>query len=260
MTVFQDYTLNQSEFVIKFGCNGGMTVVRGACYDKIINLDVNKLPLLFQPVNARMFRQFALETIVSSHISYNKRDCIHDLMNLTELSMTISSMQFKDKFIARNYVKEINKNIKLKSKSSQVFLDILIDMFLNDQIGVSITHPIQFSKFFNLTKDDNLVSIVKMLHKKINLLSAIHVVGLSCKMDDKENYFINTMFPSIVRSINPGAKEGRRIRGQRELIKHKKDIISNKLFTYTAEEEKLLLRFLDDIIARSEKDSNEIIN
>lgn len=260
MSVFQDYTLNQSDYIIKFGCNGGMSVVRGACYDKIINLDANKLPLLFQPINARIFRQFGLETIVNCHVGKDKRDCIHDLINLTELSMTISSMQFKDKFIARNYVKEINQNVKLRSKTSKVFLDILTDMFLEDQIGISITHPIQFSKFFNLTKDDTLITIVKMIHKKIDLLYSIHLVGLSGNAEDKENYFINTMFPSIVRAINPGAKEGRRIRGQRELVKHKKDIVSGKLFTYTTEEEKLLLCFLDDVITRAEKDSNEIIN
>lgn len=260
MSVFQDYTLNQNEYVIKFGINGGMSVVRGACYDKIINMSVEKLPLLFQPVNARIFRQFGLETIVSCHVSNDRRSCIHDLINLTELSMSISSMQFKHELIAKNVIKDIEKNVKLKSETSRVFLNILIDMFLNNQIGVAIIHPIQFSKFFNLVKDDTLTTVIKTINKKLDLIYHIHLVGLGGPSTDKEGYFINKIFPSIVRVVNPGIKEGRAIRGQRELVKHKRDIISCKMFEFTPEETALLVDLIDKVLACVGKNDNEEIS
>lgn len=260
MSVFQDYTLNQNDYIIKFGCNGGMSVVRGACYDKIINMSAEKLPLLFQPVNARTFRQFGLETIVNCHVSNDRRSCIHDLINLTELSMSISCMQFKDKLIAKNVIREVEKNVKLRSKMSKVFLDMLVEMFLNNQIGVSIIHPIQFSKFFNLIKEDSLITVVKTVHKKLDLIYHIHLVGLGGPNIDKVGYFVNKVFPSIVRVLNPGVKEGRLIRGRRELVKHKREIAASKPYDFTDEEVALITKLLDEVIARAEKDDEEDIS
>lgn len=245
--------LDENSYTIKFGINGGLTIVRAVSFDKIMALTEDQLRLLFQPSNSRKLRQFGLEAIVNGRISPYQASCIQDLIDLTELATSISCQQFSDPLVTKQIIKNIHETHKCRVRESNVIRHILIDMFENNQLEVSLIHLTQFSKLFSLTKEDDLLKIVKTVTKKFHLVNKIFLVSMGNKSDTKVYYFITRIFPSIVRALNTVSSEGRRIRGSRELTKHRRDVLTNKQFEYTAEEAKELLNLLDSAILEASK-------
>ena len=248
MLIVNDYKLKQEEYIVKFGINDGMTVVRGVSYAKVMKMPIEKLKSLFQPSISRTFRQFALETAVNGNISKDAGDIILDLSNICELAQSISCKQHKDPFIMRRHEKEIRERMVFRMERSKPFFETMMGMFLNNEIQVSICHPIQFATYFNTTKDDSLVTIVKVLEKKYDLIKNIHLVSLPMGEGDVVSHFVNTVFPSVVRSINPTLNRGRQLRGLREVVMHIRDIDSDANFTYTEEEKSVVKTFLNRVL------------
>jgi hypothetical protein len=248
MTCINHNVLSQDEYVIKFGINEGMTVVRALSYDKIMGLSLEKLKLLFQPTNARNVRRFGLESIVNGRINEYRTRSINDFIDIVELSLDISSKQYKDKLLARSIATGILNNFKCRNKDSKFYVNVLVEMFENNEIDISLTHPTHFGQIFNLTVNDKLLSIVKMVKKKSHLLEKIFLVSMGNGNETKEKHFITTIFPSLVSTANPISKEGRRIRGEREIIKHIKEIKTCKNYDYTVEEQQSLIELLNLVI------------
>lgn len=247
MTHIDDNTLPQSDYVVKFGILNGQSIVRGISFEKLLSLPIEKMAKIFQPDTARLFRQFALETIVNGHIKPESKEIIHDLANLTTLSMTISSLQYRSNAERDFKVEDIKKSIVLNNHASQPFVDILLDMFVNNEINISITHPTQFGALFGTVKDECIESVVNKIMKKYDLIKNVHLVSLPAGDNTKDSYLINTIFPSIARVVSSPDKPGRQIRGMREVTKHINDIRKDKFFTYTEEEREALLTLLERV-------------
>lgn len=259
MTCIRGNVVNQEEFITRFGINGGLSVVRGLDYNKLMAMDIDRIKLLFQPSNARFIRQFGLETIVNSYGTKNQILFIHDLIDITELAISISCRQFKDRLLAKPLITEFRKRMNFRTAEAEVFLDILMDMFRNDELEVSITHPKQFDQLFNFVQTDDLLKVVTGFTKKLHIAEKISVVSLGMANGSVKAHFLGCIFPSIVRTINPCAMEGRRIRGLREINKHRKDILDKRLYEYTPEETKALISLLDKVAnLANEKYSEEI--
>ena len=260
MTCIRGNVVPQEEFITRFGINGGLSVVRGLDYKKFMNLDAEKIKTLLQPSNARFIRQFGLETIVNGYGSKNERLFVHDLIDITELSISISCRQFKDKLLAKPLIADFRKRMHFRTPEAHVFLDILMEMFSNDELEVSITHPKQFDLLFNVLETDTLLTVVKMITKKLHLVERISVVSLGPANGSIVAHFLNGVFPSIVRTINPEAREGRRIRGLREIKKHRNDVITKRLYDYSPEETAVMLSLLDQVANIANEKYHEEIN
>lgn len=245
--------LDESQFTVKFGINDGLSVVRAFSYDKFMALSLEDMRLIFQPANALKIRQFGLEAILSGSLGPLRLNSINDIIDLTELATSISSHQFRDPFIKRDFVKEIKKKCICRVKEMEIVRDIVIEMFLNSELDVSLIHPVQFGTLFNTTGNDTLTYMVGRVSKLFHLVSKIYMVRMGHNEDTKEAHFVTIIFPSIVRAINNFSTYGRRIRGAREITKHRKDILSNKFYEYTVEESTVLIKLLDQVIEENAK-------
>ncbi len=248
MLLVDEHTLPQEDYIIKFGINGGLSVVRAISFAKIMDLSVEKLKMIFQPYTARTFRQFAMETFVNGQINDEHKDMIMDLADLSDLSMTISSFQFKDKLLAEHRIKEFRRKIKLRRSQSEYFLTVLLDMFQKNEIQVSITHPIQFGTYFNTSKDDSLLTLVTQVKRRYDLFEKVRLISMPAPKNEKIGYFVNSIFPSMVRALNICQNDGRKLRGIREVVKHIRDIKANTYFDYTVEEQVLLTELLEKVL------------
>lgn len=259
MTCIRNNIVNQEEFITRFGINGGLTMVRGLDYKKIMAMDIKHLKLLFQPSNARFIRQFGLESIVNGYGTKNELNFIHDFINITELGISISCRQFKDKLLSKTLVADFRKRTPLRTEEGKIFLEIMLEMFLNNELEASITHPRQFGYLFGILEQDEFLKIITLVTKKLDLLEKISIVSMGAATGSVTAYFMHGIFPTLVRCLNPGSKEGRRIRGLRELKKHRQDVLTRRLYDYTPEEHSVLLSLLDKVAnITHEKYSEEV--
>lgn len=250
--------LDESLYTMKFGINGGLTVVRAISYEKLMSLTLDQLKQLFQPMNASKLRQLGFEALVNSAFSKRKNLVIHDLVDIAELSITISSQQFRNEHIKKQMINDLLGKVKIRSKESQIFLDTLLDMFDKQELEITIVHPRQFGKMFNTEATDTLEYMIDRVTKQLHQLKHFYMVRLGHDFESKEKHFISVIFPSLVRALNPNQGEGRRIRGQREIRKHRTDILHRGEFNYTANETAALLSLIDQTINEGEKYGNSI--
>lgn len=240
--------LDESLYTVKFGINGGLTVVRSLSFDKLLELSIDNVKLLFQPSNSSKVRQFGLEAVTNGRINGYRVQVIWDVSDLTELAASISCQQFRDPVIKKAFIKEYCSKVKPRSKEGEAFFSVLLDMFEKDEIEITLNHPIQFGRLYNTAVDDELGYLVERVTKNFHLIKKIFFIKLGNNFETKETHFVTGIFPSIVRTLNTVTSEGRRIRGCREIAKHRKDVLSNKYFDYTPAETEGLVKLLDRAI------------
>lgn len=253
MSVINSRILDESLLTIKFGINGGLTVVRALSYDKLMALSLEDMKQLFQPSNSTKIRRLGLESIVNGNISKYRADTINDFIDLTELASSISSQQFINSTFKRQLVDDLCHKTNMRNCENKALLDIVIQMFENNELDVSIVHPIQFGRLFNTRVDDTIDFIAKRVLGSFNLVQRIYLVKLGYSLDDKVSYFVSVIFPSIIRAINTLKSEGQRIRGCREITKHRRDILNHKHFEFTPNEQEALVALLDRTIEEAAK-------
>lgn len=231
MNTIQKSNFKMENLVTKFGIMGGEVVVSAINFNKLMAMPPEDLKGLFQPTNALKFRRLVLETVVNGYLKDNAKEVLMDISDLAELSCSISTYQYLDRKSLLEKRKELGNKITLRKAESYLFKDILMGMFDKKEIEVSIHHPIQFARYFGTDKNDSVGKVAKIVQDKKDLIKKITSISLPPPKDDQLSYFVNSIFPSIVRSYNTVNNRGRQLRGLRELTMHSNNLSKDQSYS-----------------------------